>query len=87
MNEDLPKDNPKLEIAFFRYELEMDMYMGIMPTRLANTLETIHNKVLVIDVQDPSDAMHNLPAYAVFSSQKLVSFVTEIHTLSIDISL
>ncbi|GJS66702.1 hypothetical protein Tco_0681266 [Tanacetum coccineum] len=36
----------------------------------------------------PSDAMlKTLPSHSGFSQKKLVSFVTEIHTLSIDISL
>ena len=35
----------------------------------------------------PSDALHNPPSHSSFSQQKLVSFVTEIYTLYIDISL
>ncbi|GJR68593.1 retrovirus-related pol polyprotein from transposon TNT 1-94 [Tanacetum coccineum] len=36
--EDLPKDNPKLEIAVLRYDWRW-VYMGIMPTKIELTLE------------------------------------------------
>ncbi|GJX08626.1 hypothetical protein Tco_0196558 [Tanacetum coccineum] len=39
------------------------------------------------DIMDPGDANAQTPDPSGFSQQKLVSFVTEIHTLSIDISL
>ncbi|GJZ54411.1 hypothetical protein Tco_0609296 [Tanacetum coccineum] len=48
--EDLPKDNPKLEIAVLRYDWRL-MYMGIMPTKIELTLEQsqqgVSNDVLV----------------------------------------
>ncbi|GJR43281.1 hypothetical protein Tco_1311384 [Tanacetum coccineum] len=48
--EDLPKDNPKLEIAVLRYDWRR-MYMGIMPTKIELTLEQsqqgVSNDVLV----------------------------------------
>ncbi|GJX30575.1 hypothetical protein Tco_0238654 [Tanacetum coccineum] len=97
---DLPKDNPKLEIAVLRY-------MGIMPTKIELTLEQsqqgVSNDVLKLgqyiccqnhkliadiedDIMDPVMQCTTLPSHSGFSQQKLVSFVTEIHTLSIDIS-
>ncbi|GKE08928.1 hypothetical protein Tco_1412479, partial [Tanacetum coccineum] len=36
------------------------------------------------DIMDPVMQCTNLPSYSSFSQQKLVSFVTEIHTTSID---
>ncbi|GJS03807.1 hypothetical protein Tco_0320315 [Tanacetum coccineum] len=39
------------------------------------------------DIMDPVMQCTTLPSHLSFSQQKLVSFVTEIHTLSIDISL
>ncbi|GJT28245.1 hypothetical protein Tco_0908520 [Tanacetum coccineum] len=39
------------------------------------------------DIMDPVMQCTTLPSHSGFSQQKLVSFVTEIHTLSIDISL
>ncbi|GJS37056.1 retrovirus-related pol polyprotein from transposon TNT 1-94 [Tanacetum coccineum] len=39
------------------------------------------------DIMDPVMQCTTLPSHSSFSQQKLVSFVTEIHTLSIDISL
>ncbi|GKB12867.1 hypothetical protein Tco_0846790 [Tanacetum coccineum] len=98
--EDLPKDNPKLEIAVLRY-------MGIMPSKIELTLEQsqqgVSNDVLKLgqyiccqnhkliadiedDIMDPVMQCTTLPSHSGFSQQKLVSFVTEIHTLSIDIS-
>ncbi|GKG10360.1 hypothetical protein Tco_0341760, partial [Tanacetum coccineum] len=48
--EDLPKNNPKLEIAVLRYDWKR-MYMGIMPTKIELTLEQsqqgVSNDVLV----------------------------------------
>ncbi|GKF95956.1 hypothetical protein Tco_0288691, partial [Tanacetum coccineum] len=48
--EDLPKDNPKLEIAVLRYDWRW-MNMGIMPTKIELTLEQsqqcVSNDVLV----------------------------------------
>ncbi|GJV82905.1 hypothetical protein Tco_1522803 [Tanacetum coccineum] len=38
------------------------------------------------DIMDPVMHCTTLPSHSGFSQQKLVSFVTEIHTLSIDIS-
>ncbi|GJT65893.1 hypothetical protein Tco_1017373 [Tanacetum coccineum] len=38
------------------------------------------------DIMDPVMQCTTLPSHSGFSQQKLVSFVTEIHTLSIDIS-
>ncbi|GKA14886.1 hypothetical protein Tco_0694532 [Tanacetum coccineum] len=39
------------------------------------------------DIMDPVMQCTTLPSHSSFSQQKLVSFVMEIHTLSIDISL
>ncbi|GJS08134.1 hypothetical protein Tco_0364930 [Tanacetum coccineum] len=39
------------------------------------------------DIMDPVMQCTTLPSHSGFSQQKLVSFVTEIHKLSIDISL
>ncbi|GJZ24391.1 hypothetical protein Tco_0561850 [Tanacetum coccineum] len=39
------------------------------------------------DIMDPVMQCTTLPSHSSFSQKKLVSFVTEIHTLSIDISL
>ncbi|GKC91530.1 hypothetical protein Tco_1152179 [Tanacetum coccineum] len=39
------------------------------------------------DIMDPVMQCTTLPSHSGFSQKKLVSFVTEIHTLSIDISL
>ncbi|GJU28980.1 hypothetical protein Tco_1172569 [Tanacetum coccineum] len=56
-----------------------------MPTKIELTLEQsqqgVSNDVLWMQLHNPSSAMSS------FSQKKLVSFVTEIHTLSIDISL
>ncbi|GJR59826.1 retrovirus-related pol polyprotein from transposon TNT 1-94 [Tanacetum coccineum] len=41
---------------------------------------------LRMDIMDPVMQCTTLPSHSGFSQQKLVSFVTEIHTLSIDIS-
>ncbi|GKF93707.1 clathrin, heavy chain isoform 1, partial [Tanacetum coccineum] len=49
------------------------------------------NHKLIADIEngimDPVMQCTTLPSHSGFSQQKLVSFVTEIHTLSIDISL
>ena len=46
------------------------------------------NHKMIVDIEErhhgPSDAMHNPPSHSSFSQKKLVSFVTEIHTTSID---
>ncbi|GJT14648.1 hypothetical protein Tco_0861690 [Tanacetum coccineum] len=42
---------------------------------------------IVDDIMDPVMQCTTLPSHSGFSQKKLVSFVTEIHTLSIDISL
>ncbi|GJX77519.1 hypothetical protein Tco_0324330 [Tanacetum coccineum] len=39
------------------------------------------------DIMDPVMQCTTLPSHSGFSQKKLISFVTEIHTLSIDISL
>ncbi|GKB26786.1 hypothetical protein Tco_0866187 [Tanacetum coccineum] len=67
-----------------------------MPTKIELTLEQsqqgVSNDVLMIvdiedDIMDPVMQCTTLPSHSGFSQKKLVSFVTEIHTLSIDISL
>ncbi|GJT19949.1 hypothetical protein Tco_0878655 [Tanacetum coccineum] len=68
--EDLPKDNPKLEIAVLR-----------VPPPITDDCWSLEN-----DIMDPVMQCTTLPSHSGFSQQKLVSFVTEIHTLSIDIS-
>ncbi|GJS34805.1 zinc finger, CCHC-type containing protein [Tanacetum coccineum] len=72
------------------------LVLGRMPTRIELTLEQsqqgVSNDVLMIvdiedDIMDPVMQCTTLPSHSGFSQKKLVSFVTEIHTLSIDISL
>ncbi|GKE60046.1 hypothetical protein Tco_1510413 [Tanacetum coccineum] len=67
-----------------------------MPTKIELTLEQsqqgVSNDVLMIvdiedDIMDPVMQCTTLPSHSSFSQKKLVSLVTEIHTLSIDISL
>ncbi|GJS87980.1 putative RNA-directed DNA polymerase [Tanacetum coccineum] len=94
--EDLPKDNPKLEIAVLRMKKKcMDkrskkeaitqlrqkpgQYICCQNHKLIADIEN--------DIMDPVMQCTTLLSHSGFSQQKLVSFVTEIHTLSIDISL
>ncbi|GJS84863.1 hypothetical protein Tco_0751404 [Tanacetum coccineum] len=80
-----------------RYEMfDPDETEGRMPTKIELTLEQsqqgVSNDVLMIvdiedDIMDPVMQCTTLPSHSGFSQKKLVSFVTEIHTLSIDISL
>ncbi|GKB72132.1 hypothetical protein Tco_0933544 [Tanacetum coccineum] len=72
---------------------------GIMPTKIELTLEQsqqgvsndVLNHMLIADIEDdimdPVMQCTTLLSHSGFSQQKLVSFVMEIHTLSIDISL
>ncbi|GJS28166.1 hypothetical protein Tco_0488786 [Tanacetum coccineum] len=62
----------------------------IMPTKIELTLEQSQQGVsddVLKDVMDPVMQYTTLPSHLSFSQKKLVLFVTEIHTLSIDISL
>ncbi|GJT37373.1 gag-pol polyprotein [Tanacetum coccineum] len=95
--EDLPKDNPKLEIAVLRMKKKC-MDKGSKERSPPHNLRQkpgqyicCQNHKLIADIEndimDPVMQCTTLPSYSGFSQQKLVSFVTEIHTLSIDISL
>ncbi|GJT72492.1 hypothetical protein Tco_1031778 [Tanacetum coccineum] len=73
-----------------------NVYKGKMQTKIELTLEQsqqgVSNDVLMIvdiedDIMDPVMQCTTLPSHSGFSQKKLVSFVKEIHTLSIDISL
>ncbi|GJZ32603.1 hypothetical protein Tco_0578039, partial [Tanacetum coccineum] len=95
--EDLPKDNPKLEIAVLRIKKKC-MDKGSKQRSPPHNLRQkpgqyicCQNYKLIADIEndimDPVMQCTTLPSHSGFSQQKLVSFVTEIHTLSIDISL
>ncbi|GJV33515.1 hypothetical protein Tco_1393915 [Tanacetum coccineum] len=95
--EDLPKDNPKLEIAVLRIKKKC-MDKGSKERSPPHNLRQkpgqyicCQNHKLIADIEndimDPVMQCTTLPSHSGFSQQKLVSFVTEIHTLSIDISL
>ncbi|GJQ90601.1 hypothetical protein Tco_0001740 [Tanacetum coccineum] len=95
--EDLPKDNPKLEIAVLRMKKKC-MDKGSKERSPPHNLRQkpgqyicCQNHKLIADIEndimDPVMQCTTLPNHSGFSQQKLVSFVTEIHTLSIDISL
>ncbi|GJU13086.1 hypothetical protein Tco_1135482 [Tanacetum coccineum] len=94
--EDLPKDNPKLEIAVLRMKKKC-MDKGSKERSPPHNLRQkpgqyicCQNHKLIADIEndimDPVMQCTTLPSHSSFSQQKLVSFVTEIHTLSIDIS-
>ncbi|GJZ11798.1 hypothetical protein Tco_0546557 [Tanacetum coccineum] len=95
--EDLPKDNPKLEIAVLRMKkkcMDKGSKERSPPHNLRQKLGQYiccQNHKLIADIEndimDPVMQCTTLPNHSGFSQQKLVSFVTEIHTLSIDISL
>ncbi|GJR12800.1 hypothetical protein Tco_0795452 [Tanacetum coccineum] len=95
--EDLPKDNPKLEIAVLRMKkkcMDKGSKERIPPHNLRQKpgqYICCQNHKLIADIEndimDPVMQCTTLPNHSGFSQQKLVSFVTEIHTLSIDISL
>ncbi|GJS09713.1 retrovirus-related pol polyprotein from transposon TNT 1-94 [Tanacetum coccineum] len=95
--EDLPKDNSKLEIAVLRIKKKC-MDKGSKERSPPHNLRQkpgqyicCQNHKLIADIEndimDPVMQCTTLPNHSGFSQQKLVSFVTEIHTLSIDISL
>ncbi|GJU18712.1 putative reverse transcriptase domain-containing protein [Tanacetum coccineum] len=95
--EDLPKDNPKLEIAVLRMKKKC-MDKGSKERSPPRNLRQkpgqyicCQNHKLIADIEndimDPVMQCTTLLSHSGFSQQKLVSFVTEIHTLSIDISL
>ncbi|GJZ16462.1 hypothetical protein Tco_0552139 [Tanacetum coccineum] len=95
--EDLPKDNPKLEIAVLRIKKKC-MDKGSKERSPPYNLRQkpgqyicCQNHKLIADIEndimDPVMQCTTLLSHSGFSQQKLVSFVTEIHTLSIDISL
>ncbi|GJS41883.1 hypothetical protein Tco_0566926 [Tanacetum coccineum] len=95
--EDLPKDNPKLEIAVLRMKKKC-MDKGCKERSPPHNLRQkpgqyicCQNHKLIADIEndimDPVMQCTTLLSHSGFSQQKLVSFVTEIHTLSIDISL
>ncbi|GJT04032.1 hypothetical protein Tco_0838494 [Tanacetum coccineum] len=94
--EDLPKDNPKLEIAVLRMKKKC-MDKGSKERSPPHNLRQkpgqyicCQNHMLIADIEDdimdPVMQCTTLPSHSGFSQQKLVSFVTEIHMLSIDIS-
>ncbi|GJX04247.1 hypothetical protein Tco_0190163 [Tanacetum coccineum] len=94
--EDLPKDNPKLEIAVLRMKKKC-MDKGSKERSPPHNLRQkpgqyicCQNHKLIADIEndimDPVMQCTTLPSHSSFSQKKLVSFVTEIHTLSIDIS-
>ncbi|GJT61935.1 retrovirus-related pol polyprotein from transposon TNT 1-94 [Tanacetum coccineum] len=94
--EDLPKDNPKLEIAVLRMKKKC-MDKGSKERSPPHNLRQkpgqyicCQNHKLIADIEndimDPVMQCTTLPSHSGFSQQKLVSFVTEIHKLSIDIS-
>ncbi|GKA61928.1 hypothetical protein Tco_0761447 [Tanacetum coccineum] len=94
--EDLPKDNPKLEIAVLRMKKKC-MDKGSKERSPPHNLRQkpgqyicCQNHKLIADIEndimDPVMQCTTLLSHSGFSQQKLVSFVTEIHTLSIDIS-
>ncbi|GJX33407.1 putative nucleotidyltransferase, ribonuclease H, partial [Tanacetum coccineum] len=95
--EDLPKDNPKLEIAVLRIKkkcMDKGCKQRSPPHNLRQKLGQYiccQNHKLIADIEndimDPVMQCTTLPSHSGFSQQKLVSFVTKIHTLSIDISL
>ncbi|GJT20755.1 hypothetical protein Tco_0890692 [Tanacetum coccineum] len=95
--EDLPKDNPKLEIAVLRIKkkcMDKGSKERSPPHNLRQKLGQYiccQNHKLIADIEndimDPVMQCTTLPSHSGFSQQKLVSFVTEIHKLSIDISL
>ncbi|GKA56390.1 hypothetical protein Tco_0755462 [Tanacetum coccineum] len=64
---------------------------GITNSTTYSIAEDNQNHKLIADIEndimDPVMQCTTLPSHLGFSQQKLVSFVTEIHTLSIDISL
>ncbi|GJX92319.1 retrovirus-related pol polyprotein from transposon TNT 1-94 [Tanacetum coccineum] len=93
--EDLPKDNPKLEIAVLRIKKKC-MDKGSKERSPPHNLRQkpgqyicCQNHKLIADIEndimDPVMQCTTLPSHSSFSQQKLVSFVTEIHTLSIEI--
>ncbi|GJT89142.1 hypothetical protein Tco_1070859 [Tanacetum coccineum] len=95
--EDLPKDNQKLEIAVLRMK-KICMDKGSKERSPPHNLRQkpgqyicCQNHKLIADIEndimDPVMQCTTLPSHSSFSQQKLVSLVTEIHTLSIDISL
>ncbi|GJV30122.1 retrovirus-related pol polyprotein from transposon TNT 1-94 [Tanacetum coccineum] len=63
----------------------------VLETESNNPYICCQNHKLIADIEndimDPVMQCTTLPSHSGFSQQKLVSFVTEIHTLSIDISL
>ncbi|GKB04460.1 putative reverse transcriptase domain-containing protein [Tanacetum coccineum] len=73
--EDLPKDNPKLEIAVLRQK--PGQYICCQNHKLIADIEN--------DIMDPVMQCTTLLSHSGFSQQKLVSFVTEIHTLLLQI--
>ncbi|GJR80955.1 hypothetical protein Tco_0151740 [Tanacetum coccineum] len=71
-------------------ELEMNENKGIMPTKIELTLEQSQQGVsddVLKAIMDLVMQCTTLSSHSSFSQKKLVSFVTETHTLSIDISL
>ncbi|GJZ48954.1 hypothetical protein Tco_0603144 [Tanacetum coccineum] len=80
-------------------ELKRDVWIKCENKAALSTLyvetESIHNLSVFTkmnsdiedDIMDPVMQCTTLPSHSSFSQQKLVLFVTEIHTLSIDISL
>ncbi|GJS22037.1 hypothetical protein Tco_0450669 [Tanacetum coccineum] len=92
--EDLPKDNPKLEIAVLRIKkkcMDKGSKERSPPHNLGrNRVDTYAVRITMLiadiedDIMDPVMQCTTLPSHSGFSQKKLVSFVTEIHTTSID---
>ncbi|GJS11876.1 hypothetical protein Tco_0368672 [Tanacetum coccineum] len=81
-----------IEIAVLSYDLEMNEFKGIMPTKIELTLEQsqqgVSNDVLTLKTTSwTSDASTNPSPSIQVSLNRFVSFVTEIHTTSIDFPL
>ncbi|GJX32485.1 RNA polymerase beta'' subunit [Tanacetum coccineum] len=73
---------PADKTATSQQELELLFHHHI--TMLRTTYFTKMNSDTEDDIMDPVMQCTTLPSYSSFSQQKLVSFVTEIHTTSID---
>ncbi|GJX92287.1 hypothetical protein Tco_0345613 [Tanacetum coccineum] len=92
---DLPKDNPKLEIAVLRIKkkcMDKGSKESSPPHNLGrNRVNTYAVRITMLianiedNIMDPVMQCTTLPSHSGFSQKKLVSFVTEIHTTSIDL--
>ncbi|GKD92060.1 hypothetical protein Tco_1371897, partial [Tanacetum coccineum] len=93
-------ENGIIELYFVRTEYQLaDMFTKALPEdrfkylvrRIGMRCLTPADLELIVDIEDdimdPVMQCTTLPSHSGFSQKKLVSFVIEIHTLSIDISL